>query len=103
MSDYTVHMTRQAWAEMKRLPGNMRQRVKRAVDGFRDDPRPSGSKELDVSQMPQIEFELRRLRLDRWRIVYAVTEADKLVDVLTVRRRPPYDYGDLRGLIAELT
>lgn len=27
------------------------------------------------------------------------TEADKIVDVLTVRKRPPYDYGDLEQLI----
>jgi mRNA interferase RelE/StbE len=43
--------------------------------------------------------ELYRLRLDRWRTVYGITEGDKAVDVLAVRKRPPY--GDLEELIAE--
>jgi mRNA interferase RelE/StbE len=49
-----------------------------------------------------LSYELRRLRIDRWRIVYAVTEADRIVDVLAVRKRPPYDYGDLAELLAGL-
>ncbi|MDW8389037.1 MAG: hypothetical protein RMK84_02835 [Oscillochloridaceae bacterium] len=43
---------------------------------------------------------MRRIRLERWRIVYAITEADQAIDVLTVRKRPPYDYGDLEQLLA---
>jgi mRNA interferase RelE/StbE len=38
----------------------------------------------------------RRLRLGTWRILYAVIETEALVvAVVAVRRRPPYDYGDL--------
>jgi len=33
--------------------------------------------------------------------VYGITDEDKVVDVLAVRKRPPYDYGDLEELIAE--
>ena len=77
----------------------MRQRVKRAVEALADNPRPPKSRALDA---PDFEHELRRLRLDRWRIVYVVTEADKAVDVLAVRKRPPYDYGDLGQLLAEV-
>ncbi len=96
MSRYTVYVIPDAWKEMKDLPGNMRQRVKRAVEALADNPRPPKSKVLDV---PDLECELRRLRLDRWRIVYAITEADKVVDVVAVRKRPPYDYGDLERLL----
>jgi len=32
----------------------------------------------------------------------AITEADKAIDVLVVRKRPPYDYGDLEALLAEV-
>jgi mRNA interferase RelE/StbE len=46
--------------------------------------------------------ELRRIRLERWRIVYAITEVDRAIDVLTVRKRPPYDYGDLERLLADI-
>ena len=81
------------------LPGHIRQRVKRAIDALADNPRPPRSKKLN---MPDLEGELYRLRLDRWRIVYAITEYGKLVDVLAVRKRPPYDYGDLGQLLEEV-
>ena len=44
--------------------------------------------------------ELRRLRLDRLRIVYAISDKERIVDVLAVRKRPPYDYSDLERLLA---
>jgi mRNA interferase RelE/StbE len=47
--------------------------------------------------------ELRRIRMERWRIVYAVCDEEQWVWVLTVRRRPPYDYHDLPELIARLS
>ena len=61
-----------------------------AVGALAEKPRPAKSKALDV---PGVHSEVRRLRLDRWRIVYAITEADEAIDVLAVRKRPPYDYG----------
>ncbi len=64
-----------------------------------DDPRPSDSQALDI---PDLGHELRRLRLDRRRVVYAITEEDHIVDVLAVRKRPPYGYGDLSTLFAEI-
>lgn len=99
MSRYTVYTTPRALQEIKDLPGHMRQRVKRAVRALANNPRPTGSKELDV---PDLEHEVRRLKLDKWRVVYAITEADTAVDVLAVRKRPPYDYGDLEVLLKEL-
>jgi len=98
MSGYTVYITPAAWDEIKVLPGNMRQRVRRAIADMGSDPRPASSKQLRAPEFPN---ELRRLRLDRWRIVYAITETDRIVDVLGVRKRPPYDYGDLGALLEE--
>jgi mRNA interferase RelE/StbE len=99
MSRYAVYVTPGAWREIKELPGNVRQRVKRAIDGLAGEPRPARSKELDV---PDLGLDLHRLRLDRWRIVYAISEQERTVDVLAVRKRPPYDYGDLQELIADM-
>ena len=98
MSHYTVYVIPRAWREIKDLPGNVRQRVKRAIEALADNPHPPKSKKLNT---PDFEYDLRRLRLDKWRIVYAVGEADKTVDVLGVRKRPPYDYGDLGRLLEE--
>ena len=44
MSRHTVYVIPRAWREIKALPGNMRQRVKRAVEALADNPRPSKSK-----------------------------------------------------------
>lgn len=99
MSAYKVYVTPQAFKEIKTLPGNVRQRVRRAIGDLADDPRSSESKAL---QAPDLDRELFRLRLDRWRIVYTVADADMTVDVLAVRKRPPYDYGDLEALLKDI-
>ncbi len=99
MTSYRVFITPRALKEAKALPGHMRQRIRRAIQALADDPRPTHSKELDVRGLTQ---EVRRLRLDNWRVVYAISEADNIVDILAVRRRPPYDYGDLQALLSEL-
>lgn len=99
MSRYTVYITPAAWQEVKSLPGHIRQRVRRAIDALADMPRPPSSKALEAPNLPH---ELRRVRLDRWRIVYAITEADLTIDVLAVRKRPPYDYGDLGKMLESL-
>ncbi len=96
MSAYTVYITPDTFQKIKNFPANIRQRVRKTIRDFADNPRLSDSKMLEV---PNFEAELRRLRLDNWRIVYAITEADKIVDVLTVRKRPPYDYEDLETLL----
>jgi hypothetical protein len=31
-----------------------------------------------------------------------VTEAEKIIDVLAIRKRPPYDYGDLEKLLTQV-
>ena len=99
MKRYTVYVTPAAWKEIRKLPGHVRQRIRRTVDDLADESRPDNSREL---QIENLSYELRRLRIDRWRIVYAVTESDGIVDVLAIRKRPPYDYGDLAELLAKL-
>lgn len=100
MSLYTVYVTPSAWREIKDLPGHMRQQIKRAIDALADNPHLPASKALIIPE--ELKYEVRRFRLDKWRVVYAVTEEDKAVDVLTVRKRPPYDYSDLEKLLADM-
>jgi hypothetical protein len=40
MSRYTVYVTPRAWDEIKALPGNMRQRIRRLITDLATDPRP---------------------------------------------------------------
>lgn len=99
MSDYKVYVTPACFKEIKSLPGHIRQNVRKAISDLADNPRPSQSKVLNL---PDVEAELRRLRLGKWRVLYAIAETDKMVDVFAVRKRPPYDYGDLEELIEDI-
>lgn len=89
-----------------RLPGDVRQRVRRAIDDLAQEARPPTSKGLTLPEgldsKIRTEWEVRRIKLDDWRIVYAVSEAWHEIAVLSVRQRPPYDYHDLADLLAEL-
>jgi mRNA interferase RelE/StbE len=98
VSDFKVYVTPAAWKEIRDLPGQVRHRVRKAIDALAANPRPAKSKAL---ALPAIPAEVRRLRLERWRIVYAVSETAKAIDVLAVRKRPPYDYGDLESLLKD--
>ncbi|MDY6868882.1 MAG: hypothetical protein SVT56_13455, partial [Chloroflexota bacterium] len=55
------------------LPGNIRQRIRRAISSLAQDPRPSRSKKLEFSL---VDGEPRRLRLEKWRILYVIIETD---------------------------
>jgi len=44
-------------------------------------------------------MELHRIRIASWRIVYLIEEGWKLISVLAIRKRPPYQYNDLDELI----
>lgn len=102
MSRYTVYVTPSALREVKNLPGHVRQQVKRAINDLGNDPHPPGSKPLDLSDTEVAGKVIRvvcRLRIEKWRVLYAITEAENAVDALAVRKRPPYDYGDLAQLL----
>jgi mRNA interferase RelE/StbE len=96
--NYSVFVTPEALRAIKELPGTYRQRVRRAIDALETNPRPPKSKKLAVARL---QCEVRRLRFDRWRVVYAITESEGMVDVLAIRKRPPYDYGDLTRLLED--
>lgn len=44
MSVFTVYVTPAAWKEIKKLPGHVRQRVKKMVEGLAKNPRPAKAK-----------------------------------------------------------
>jgi len=100
MSEYSVYVIPSVLQALKKLPGNVRQRVKRAIEGLTNDPRSPESKRLQTDDPIADPVEIWRVRIDSWRIVYMIAEAEKTVDVVAVRKRPPYDYGDLAELLS---
>lgn len=99
MNEYRIYLTPEVFKKIKGLPGNIRQRLRKVIQGLSENPRPEQSKRLDL---PKIKAGLWGLRLDKWRILYAINESEQIVDILAVRKRPPSDYGDLEKLLERL-
>jgi hypothetical protein len=78
----------------------VRQRVRRVVQRLSDEPRPSGS--ILMNAPAESRLEVRRLRLDEWRVIYVIDEEWSELGGLAVRKRPPYDYNDLSALLTNL-
>jgi mRNA interferase RelE/StbE len=92
-----------ALEEIKTLPGYWRQRVRRVVKALSSQPRPHDSRILNMPEgVLHAKLELRRIRLDKLRIVYVLDQKWDIATVIAVRKRPPYDYDDLPELLAGL-
>lgn len=97
-ANYQLQLLASVHDERKQLPGVIRQRLKRIIDELAQNPRPANSVALQLS-FEVLTWEMRRLRVAHWRIIYAIDEEFKQVAVLGIRKRPPYDYEDLGELI----
>ena len=106
MDSYDVHVQPQAKRELRSSPGHMRQRIWRAMRDLGRDPRPWNSRALDADKANLelgVGVELRRIRIESWRVLYTVEDAWEHVTIIALRKRPPYDYGDLQELFARIT
>jgi mRNA interferase RelE/StbE len=103
---YRVWLRPSVHRDRRRLPGHVRQRIKRLIDELQQEPRPAESRTLELPAATPDEiresWEVRRARIEDWRVVYAIHEAEAMVGVLLVARRPPYRYEDLEELVKEL-
>ncbi len=100
---YDLFLEPEAHDARHTLPGNMRQRVRRLIDDLATNPHPPSSTTLATEGLElSPDVAIRRVRIDRWRVVYAVNDVDQWVWVLAIRRRPPYNYEDLPELVWKL-
>jgi mRNA-degrading endonuclease RelE of RelBE toxin-antitoxin system len=89
--------------EIAALPGHARQRIRRAVSDLPKTPRPTNSRALKIPADMHIEgLEAHRLRIDSWRVLYVIDQEWEIITVLAVRKRPPYNYDDLRELLGRV-
>jgi mRNA interferase RelE/StbE len=91
MKLYRLRFEEGAKEAIQRLPGNMRQRVKRLIDDLRRNPRPTNAAEL------RDELKGRyRIRLGHWRIIYRVDDEIVTVTVIKVgMKEGPEFYTDV--------
>jgi len=100
---YELFIEPEVHAVRPHLPGHVRQRVRRAISDLARDPRPANSASLTSDpSMVHVNVEIRRIRFERWRVIYAVHDDEQWVWVLGIYRRPPYNYEDLGDLVERL-
>jgi len=105
MASFRVDIRRTARAKLRRLPGYARPIILNALKALVEAPNPPRSRLLDVDRLGLVlppSVTLRRLRLDPWRVVYAVDASERRIVVLAVRRRPPYCYEDVADLAQDI-
>lgn len=86
---YRLNFAEDVLHDIDRLPGHVRQRVKRTINSLTDNPRPSSAIEL------RNKADHYRIRLDDWRILYQVKDEDLIVFILKVGiKKGPEFYED---------
>jgi mRNA-degrading endonuclease RelE of RelBE toxin-antitoxin system len=97
---YTLRLLAPVYTERQKLPGMMRQRLKDSFSQLTQDPRPHNSVELRLIE--DFPLEVRRLRVEKWRVLYTIDPEFAEITILAIRKRPPYDYQDLAELLSQL-
>lgn len=81
MADYAVVFARSARKELQNLDPQVARRIIKQIEALMIDPRPSGVVKLEGAT------DLWRIRVGQWRVVYRISDRDRLVDVVAVRHR----------------
>jgi len=77
---YSVYLKRSAEKELDRLPRNIHDRIIKRLLSLRDNPRPSGMKELQSR-------EGYRIRVGDHRILYSINEKEKKTEIVSLAHR----------------
>ncbi|HDN80256.1 MAG: type II toxin-antitoxin system RelE/ParE family toxin [Chloroflexi bacterium] len=76
--------------ELRRIPPRERQRVIKAIEALKENPRPHG--------IVQLEPNVYRLRVGDYRVIYKVFDEEKLVLIGRVVRRSEKTYRGVKEL-----
>jgi mRNA interferase RelE/StbE len=81
VADYAVVFARSARKELQNLDPQVARRILKQVEALVANPRPSGVVKLEGA------VDVWRIRVGEWRVVYRISDRDRLVDVVAVRHR----------------
>lgn len=87
---YRVTLAPRAKRELDRVPDEVFKKVDAAIWALSEEPRPFGCVKL--------KGPIYRVRIGRWRVIYAVFDRDQLVIILKVAQRTEQTYKDLPEL-----
>ena len=81
MTDYVITFARSARKELENLDAPIVSRIFPKIEALAKDVRPAGCRKL------QSEKYLWRIRIGDYRVIYAVYESERRVDIIAVRHR----------------
>jgi mRNA interferase RelE/StbE len=81
MSVYTIELTRSAEKELDALPKKILTKIAEQLDELEENPRPIGYIQLKGSD------KLFRVRVGDYRIIYAIDDDAKIVDIRAIANR----------------
>ena len=81
VADYRVVFTRSARKELEKLPPTVADRIVAMSERLTSEPRSVGARKLRGAS------DLWRVRVGDYRVVYAINDAENIVDVSVVRHR----------------
>ena len=87
---YRLRISREVRNAVDRLPGKVRQRIRRVIAELAYDPRPDTAKALEEDLSGYF-----RIRVGLYRVIYTIEEDQVLVEVVRVARRSSRTYEGL--------
>jgi mRNA interferase RelE/StbE len=81
MTDYVITFARSARKELENLDTPIVNRIFPKIEALAKEARPAGCRKL------QGEKNLWRIRIGDYRVIYAVYESERRVDIIAVRHR----------------
>lgn len=81
MADYAIVFARSARKELQALDPVVATRILKRIEALAMNPRPGGVKKLEGAS------DLWRIRVGDWRVVYRLSDRERLIDVIAVRHR----------------
>lgn len=87
MATYQLNWRPQLRRKLRDIPSALRSEIAAIILGLKDDPYPPNSAALQRELA-----HLRKIRVDGWRILYQVKEADRIVVIREIRPRDAETY-----------
>lgn len=81
MAEYAVVFARSARKELQALDQSIAVRILKRIEALSVEPRPSGVRKLEGAP------DLWRIRVGDWRVVYRISDSERLIDIIAVRHR----------------
>jgi mRNA interferase RelE/StbE len=81
VADYVITFARSARKELESFDAHIVNRIVPKIEALAREPRPAGCRKL------QVEKNLWRIRVGNYRVVYAIYDDERRVDVVAVRHR----------------